>query len=111
MGQTIGKLRVASSGLFFFWCPACKHSHWFRTGAAERPNWTWNGDYEKPTVKPSIDVASRDPKWRCHFFLEDGILKYQPDSHHALAGTQVPLPPWDIDESEFVDGLTSKDLF
>lgn len=35
------------------------------------PVWTWNGDTEKPTLKPSI-LTEQPPAWRFHCWLNDG---------------------------------------
>ena len=39
--------------------------------------WHWNGDYDKPTLKPSIGVDSQDKgqNWRWHGFLTNGRLE------------------------------------
>ena len=37
---------------WLFRCPGCGSTHWFTS-----PRWTWNGDQEKPTISPSINVT------------------------------------------------------
>lgn len=39
--------------------------------------WYWNGDYDKPTLKPSIGVTHHEDKgrWRWHGFLTNGRLE------------------------------------
>lgn len=57
------------------------------------PNWTWNGDTEKPTVKPSILTSMDVPAGRvvCHSFITDGRIQFLPDCTHELAGQTVDL--------------------
>jgi hypothetical protein len=87
---------------YCFYCPGCRCSHFFRirTGRFTRndpdrpgniPLWTWNGDFERPTVNPSIDVNSKDPKSRCHSFVVDGFIRYQGDSYHQFKGQVIPM--------------------
>lgn len=58
-------------------------------------NWSWNGDTEKPTVKPSI--LSRFP-WgedreiiQCHTFVNDGEVQFLLDCTHDKKGSTLPL--------------------
>lgn len=100
---------------FRFWCVGCNESHSVPVNGQGRPQWTFNGDYEKPTLSPSIKITSghfvdgwtkqrgcwcNEPpdgeEWGfscgiCHLFVEDGVLKYCSDSTHALAGQNVPM--------------------
>ncbi len=87
-----------------FICPGCAFPHVLNVGAVKRPHWDWNGDVERPTIKPSIQVtlpanpdASEEFKeWRkerrCHSFVTDGRIQFLVDSTHALAGQTVDLP-------------------
>lgn len=59
------------------YCPACKMLHQI---AVEKPywnnaQWSFNGDMEKPTFNPSINVLPNSPEHRCHYFIHDGIIK------------------------------------
>lgn len=57
-------------------------------------NWSWNGDTEKPTLKPSIKtegVNNDGSRLCCHSFVNDGKVQFLIDSTHELAGTTVPL--------------------
>ena len=77
---------------FWFYCPGCKQTHAF--GSA----WNFNGDYEKPTVTPSILVRSHyfdgdiKHEMRCHSFITDGKIRFLGDCTHNLAGQTVDLP-------------------
>jgi len=73
-----------------FWCPGCEEHHWFDG------SWTFDGSYEKPTVRPSIlvniNLAHTNPGSKlCHLFLTAGMIEYYPECEHALAGKTVPM--------------------
>lgn len=79
--------------------------------------WTWNGDTENPTLKPSVLVQSGhfdpgfkqgDPCWcsyfkqhpeekpvfacfRCHTWINDGQAQFLADSSHEFAGQTLDL--------------------
>jgi hypothetical protein len=55
------------------------------------PNWTWNGDVEKPTLKPSILTNGSEGMPRCHSFVTDGKIKFLNDCDHELAGQTLDL--------------------
>ena len=83
--------------------------------------WTWNGDVEKPTLKPSVLTQSGhyapglkpgDRCWctyykehpeekpvfhcyRCHSWVNDGVAQFLADCTHELAGKSVPLLDFD----------------
>lgn len=70
---------------YAFHCPACGYSHVFAEGI-----WSWNEDFEKPTISPSIRV--QQPPSICHSFVREGKIEYCKDSTHELAGQTVDLP-------------------
>ena len=51
----------------------------------ERPVWTWNGDTEKPTLRPSILTGTPGTPV-CHTWITDGRAIYLPDCSHEYAG-------------------------
>lgn len=53
------------------------------------PVWTWNGDTEKPTLKPSV-LTFNDSE-RCHTWITDGQAIYLPDCTHEFAGQTLGL--------------------
>ena len=59
--------------------------------------WSWNGDTEKPTLKPSILTSGGryyDDKYvkiRCHTFVNDGMVKFLPDCSHEFANQTIEL--------------------
>lgn len=67
------------------------------------PSWDWNGDLEKPTLKPSIKTQGYS---LCHSYLTDGVFEFLNDSTHSLAGQHVPmpdLPDWAVELSDQED--------
>ena len=70
-----------------FFCPACGYAHWFKVGNG---GWTWNGDRDKPTIKPSILTLYVEP--RCHSFVTDGMIRFLDDCTHDMKGKTVELP-------------------
>ena len=53
--------------------------------------WTWNGDTEKPTIKPSVLTQNHDGSFRCHSWVNDGQAKFLSDCSHGMAGNTVEL--------------------
>ncbi|MFY9141451.1 DUF6527 family protein [Sulfuricurvum sp.] len=60
---------------------------------AETSNWSWNGDTERPTLKPSILTEFRyaGVPYRCHSFVNDGVVQFLSDCSHELVGQTVEL--------------------
>ncbi len=80
-GQSVGKK-------YIFHCPGCEclHSYDVRTDGG-RPNWTFNGDFDRPTFSPSLLYPDRI----CHLFLTDGKIRFLGDCTHKLAGQVVEM--------------------
>ena len=57
----------------------------------KKPNWTWDGNLEAPTLNPSI-LTGKDTDKICHSMLEAGIFHYLGDCNHSLVNQYVPLP-------------------
>lgn len=55
----------------------------------ETPCWTWNGDVDKPTLKPSIKTWTAD--CMCHSFVTDGMIRFLGDCTHENKNKTVPL--------------------
>ena len=74
---------------YMYHCPGCCNCH--------GPNTTWgfNGDYEKPTLTPSVKVTGGniDGPTVCHHYITDGNIVFLSDCTHHLAGQTVPLEP------------------
>ena len=100
----MGKARckLDERGNVLFECPGCGCLH---SVATKTPNgmgskWTWNGDVENPTFKPSVLVkANYSSKSRmddiCHSFVTDGKIRFLSDCTHHLAKQVVELPEWE----------------
>jgi hypothetical protein len=118
---------MTSGGQFYgvtFECPGCGFSHTLPTqetpeGVTKAARWQFNGDYERPTLTPSIlsryykptpegeaMMERREPLPEgmdrypgtnevCHSFVTDGRIQYLGDCTHALAGQTVDLPDWE----------------
>ena len=98
-----GKMR-RSNHHYIHWCPACERGHAIQVGAASGPNWSFDGDVNRPTFSPSVliryngadadtrrDDAGRAPSAVCHYFLTGGVINYLGDCSHELRGTSVEL--------------------
>lgn len=75
-----------------FFCPACNFAHWFRA-EGDASSWKWNGDFNNPTINPSILAWWQDGK--CHSFVENGKIKFLSDCTHDKKGQTMDLPDWD----------------
>lgn len=88
-----------------FMCLGCGHIHFINDSLTKIPNvpiWTFNGDFDKPTIRASVLVWSyrfnevtkkHDIEIdRCHSFITDGNIEYLPDCHHPLKGQTIELP-------------------
>lgn len=86
MSQVSRFLRAGSGG-HLHWCPACLELH------PLPKSWTFDGNLERPTFTPSFAHSGGSvPGWRCHYMLTKGVLHFQADCSHAMAGQSVPLP-------------------
>lgn len=105
MGQVSSVLRRAAGG-YMHWCPGCEETH------VLPDSWQFDGNFEVPTFSPSFkhqcmqrvfvdgewtgewkrDAAGATIPAICHYVLTLGVLNFQPDCTHALAGKSVPLP-------------------
>lgn len=96
MGELSKKLRTLEDNRLVFWCPGCGHAHQVRIGAGFGSRWTWNGDVDRPTFAPSINIrwSEGNPSTDkcCHSNVTDGMIKFYSDSTHKLSGQTVPLP-------------------
>lgn len=105
MGAFGSKLRTLEGGRVAFWCPGCDQAHQVGINTAAGPNWSFNGDGDKPTFQPSVLVrydgadAGIDgaPHAVCHSFVADGQIQFLGDCTHSLAGQTVGLPDFKLD--------------
>lgn len=122
MGRLSSKLRslLAPDGRrsIAFFCPGCKDFHVIPVETGGTDSWQWNGEVDRPTFWPSVDVKtghfmnSHKPGsscWctynkehpedaedgfeciHCHSFVTDGMIQFLTDCTHSLAGQTVPL--------------------
>lgn len=94
------KLQRAGDGRLMFFCPGCQCSHGVFADGDNRPVWSWNGSMSIPTFAPSIRVRWEEGNGKpqpkvCHSFVTGGMIKFLPDSTHALAGLTVEIPEWE----------------
>jgi hypothetical protein len=105
MGQ-VSRVMRRGEGRYFHWCPGCEEMHPLPDG------WTFNGDLERPTFSPSfaqggMQTVQVDGKWTgewvrdgegkpvprvCHYFVEEGRLRFLDDCTHPLAGKTIDMP-------------------
>jgi Family of unknown function (DUF6527) len=58
--------------------------------------WTWNGDVDKPTLRPSILTTGYtrnggDKPVHCHTWVNDGQAQFLDDCTHELRGHTVDM--------------------
>lgn len=77
-------------------CPACKRYH-FIPGDGR---WTFNGDNERPTFRPSVNESCnapgpnhrpKIPYTRCHYIITNGKIQFCDDCTHELKNQTVEL--------------------
>jgi len=83
-------------------CPGCLQRHFLPLDRG----WTFDGNLDAPTFTPSFKHIGREwdwymdtwklsdplpPAYICHYVLTAGLLNFQPDCTHSLAGVTVPL--------------------
>ena len=94
-GKKVWEMR---EGMFAFNCPACRYCHAFYTKDGPRNDagveqlWTFNGDLDRPTVRPSLNVNSKDPASRCHSWVTDGKIQFLGDCFHDMKNQTVEIP-------------------
>ncbi len=107
--RTVAKLKRFKKengyhGELGFMCPGCNEEHYVRDKETEGngPVWTFNGDFEHPTIRASVlthcfmwNKATQKydlEEKRCHSFITDGKIQFLSDCMHELAGQTVELP-------------------
>lgn len=82
----------------YFYCPGCGEPHAINCDQPTSPRWTFDGNWEAPTVQPSVRVFFTKEDGTeittCHLFIKEGFVHFLGDSLHALKGQTVPLPDY-----------------
>lgn len=89
MGDSDTKMR-RTKGAFYHWCPACLLMH-----GMPHHGWTFNGDVDTPTFHPSFRhrfVRDAGAEVVCHYIVTAGVIIFQDDCTHHLAGESMPMP-------------------
>lgn len=88
----IEEIKNTNPRQFKFICPGCNCEHVFNE------MWNFNGDFNKPTVSPSIlqrgFLGFRDEKpfyGTCHSFIKNGLIQFLGDCSHDLKNQTVEL--------------------
>ena len=83
------KIHPSDPRCFMYWDIATQDVNCFWvTGYYDR-GWQWNGDFERPTVTPSI-LNSR-PGFINHVYITNGKIEYLNDCTHDMAGQRVDM--------------------
>ncbi|WP_404711473.1 DUF6527 family protein [Sphingomonas sp. MMS24-J13] len=99
-----------SAGGLYLWiyCPGCESEHSLRIRTPHGDNWSWNGNADRPTFRPSLLVRTcravdpsfvpepGDPPEVCHSYIIDGRIQFLADSTHALAGQTIDLSAFEL---------------
>jgi hypothetical protein len=98
------KRKMNGPGAYYLhWCQGCGHEHTYPVGGILKAhNWEFNGNPIKPSFAPSMriftpahqrDGVNYPEETRCHYYVTDGEIRFQPDCRHALSGETRPLEP------------------
>lgn len=86
----MAKIRTSESGHYLVHeCPGCKQFHLIPI-KDEAVKWTFNGNFDKPTLTPSVKHTWGAGRV-CHYFISDGRIEYCGDCSHRLSGQAVDL--------------------
>lgn len=112
----MAKVKDVSGGQLRFMCPGCHSNHVVNITGSGNARWSFDGNYERPTLSPSVlvrvghHIPGRNSEcWCdynrgkspeeidfecvcCHSFVRNGYIEFLPDCSHGLAGQTVPLP-------------------
>lgn len=74
---------------YAYFCIGCNKLHFF--GVNAEGHHSWNNDYDKPTISPSLLQNFRADSI-CHSFIRNGTIEYLGDCFHSLKNQIIPLP-------------------
>ncbi len=91
MAKVILVESMKESGTYAHWCEGCGGTHWINTTERNSLNaiWKFNKDVNVPTFHPSIKITAHE--YCCHYFIKAGVIQYQSDCTHKLAGQDLQL--------------------
>lgn len=81
------KIHPTDSTMYMFWDVGLQQPNAFYIRGDR--GWNWNGDFEKPTVSPSVLLTIGSD--RSHLFIRDGKIQYLSDCSHELAGKTIDM--------------------
>lgn len=86
-------------GTVIYKCVGCGKYHIINTNENDLPAWGFNGDFDNPTLSPSIlmRMPIKDNLLICHHFVNNGFIEFCSDSTHELAGQKVEMPHIDTE--------------
>lgn len=86
---------------YMFFCPGCKHYHgiWITEPNEIGAQWTFDGNEQKPTFKPSILLKAEHnyDNIHCHLFITGGRIQYLGDCTHEYTGQTIDM--WDVEDA------------
>lgn len=85
------KVHPTDPTMYMYWDVATNQANAFRI--SDDRGWSWNGDFDCPTVQPSIltTLPTAHGVERNHVFIRSGKVQYLSDCTHALAGQTVDM--------------------
>lgn len=81
------EVHPTDSTMYMFWDVGLQQPNAFCI--RENRGWSWNGDFDKPTVTPSVLLAIGNE--RSHLFIRNGKIQYLSDCTHHLAGQTIEM--------------------
>ena len=81
------KVHPTDSTMYMFWDVGLQQPNAFYIRGDR--GWAWNGDFDKPTVTPSVLLTIENE--RSHLFIRDGKIQYLSDCTHELAGKTIEM--------------------
>ena len=98
------KLVKVTDGKLTAYCPACEIAHEVPVDASQPTSWAFNGDYENPTLSPSLLLRGynekREHDFVCHSFIEKGKWRFLDDYSHEMAGMVVDMQDIEVMEKD-----------
>ena len=88
--QLTDKLRLVTNGVYKHWCPGCKKIHEIDVLNVNHHCWSFSGNMDYPTFRPSIKIM-KEGQMVCHYNLVEGIVHFFGDSEHDLKWHSVAL--------------------